>query len=923
MRPRVTAFLLGALTAFALCFATPASATDVDGPNDCLRTPVDFGDAPEDLDAYPGIPGHFPTCTRPTLPGTQEIAAGCQPISSPPGPTGFMLHLNGENGYWLGCSASSLPMGIDGDNNGKVSLGSTASVCDGSPVDCMESAFGLTFGQDECTGDNDAGVTPPSLRTCTQSTVQFVTYNCGPTREVFLNILLDMNQDGDWNDAFMCPSGVCANEWAVVNAPIMLPPGCVGATSPAFLVGPYAGNAWLRVSISDQPMNSDYPWAGSASLPGQMTGGETEDYPVTIHEPEPEDPCHTGWEDFGDAPEDLQAYASGLPGHFPTCTFASAAGTQEIQCGTAMSTPPGPTGFVRHVSPPLVPPHFWLGCPNPGPPYGVDGEVDGKVSLFPMPIAVSYCNQAVPIDCSEAAFGLTFGQDECHGDLTDSGVAGPLQFVACSLGVVRFKAYTCTDAEVYLNILVDWNEDGDWNDNLACVSPCPTGCAHEWAVKNAPIALVSGCQSVLSPSFATGPRVGQGWLRITLTQEPVGDDFPWNGSAGVPGEAFRGGETEDYPVKIRERILDPCNSEYEDWGDAPENLAAYPTGIPGHFPTCFLPFAPGTQEIQCDLPLSTPPGLTGYVRHFSAQGDPYKVWLGCGATGVPGGIDGERDGKVNLSPLIGWPSVCNNTVPTDCVELAFGVMPFNQDECTGDLVDAGVTARVQFAACAMAGVWFTTTNCSTTPQPAYLNALVDWNQDGDWNDNIACTSLPAGCAHEWAVKNTPMVLAPGCANYVSTTFLAGPIVGPSWMRITVTHDPVPDDFPWNGSISATGSTFRGGETEDYPVEIVEEPVGVGEQPLPTEVNLVVRPNPSRNGVTFEFALPREGDVSLAVYDIAGRKLREMARGVLPAGAHSLAWDYRTDEGTVAPVGLYLVRLHAGDRLITRTMIRIQ
>jgi hypothetical protein len=38
----------------------PAFATDVDGGGDCMKTGTDFGDAPETIDAYAGVPGRFP-----------------------------------------------------------------------------------------------------------------------------------------------------------------------------------------------------------------------------------------------------------------------------------------------------------------------------------------------------------------------------------------------------------------------------------------------------------------------------------------------------------------------------------------------------------------------------------------------------------------------------------------------------------------------------------------------------------------------------------------------------------------------------------------------------------------------------------------------------------------------------------------------
>lgn len=113
------------------------------------------------------------------------------------------------------------------------------------------------------------------------------------------------------------------------------------------------------------------------------------------------------------------------------------------------------------------------------------------------------------------------------------------------------------------------------------------------------------------------------------------------------------------------------------------------------------------------------------------------------------------------------------------------------------------------------------------------------------------------------------------------------------------------------------------ETEDYPVTILTQPIGVDERPVPNEFRLGVKPNPSRDRVTVDFALPHDGEVSLSVYDVAGRVLRELACGPTPAGMHSRSWDYRTDQGRPVSAGLYLVKLRVGDRVITRTLVRIQ
>ncbi len=909
---------IGVLLMGALALPAPAPATDVDGPNDCQRSAVDFGDAPEGVFAYPGVVGHFPTCTVPTAPGDRTLA--CAPISTAPGLTGFVRHQHpaAGGGYWLGCPLTGgLPQGIDSEIDGKMNAtGAPISVCnDVVPTDCVEAAFGMSFGQDECYGSTDAGIASPvSFGICTNSTVTFQAYNCATvSRQVVLNILVDWNQDGDWNDNYQCNT-TCAFEWAVKNVSIVLGPGCNTVTSPIFMSGPNAGDGWMRISISDEAVNDNFPWAGTATSPGQQfTDGETEDYPVVINHTAP---C-PDYEDWGDAPEEVQAYP-GIPGRFPTCSAVTLPGTQQLFCAP-ISTPPGPTGFVRHVSSSDDPYQFLLGCGDPaaGLP-GVDSELDGKTNDTGGPISV--CSPAIAVDCVEAAFGLNFGQDECNADGVDAGIAGPISFNTCTASTVTFKTFNCqTPRDVYLNILVDWNRDGDWNDNFQCGTGPNPSCAYEWAVKNQIVTLGSGCETHISPSFLAGPNAGRGWLRITLTATPVSDDFPWDGSAGGPaGQGFfRGGETEDYPVTI----ATPCQIDYQDFGDAPEGIAAYSTGIIGHFPTCIFPTAPGDQQLECAPPSSTPPAITGYVKHVALASDADHFWLGCGTPISPlSGIDSEIDGKVNLVAISGSISWCNDAVIVDCNEFADGQL-YGQDECYGD-ADAGLASFVTVTGCSLGVVPYNAYNCSDNNTTVYLNILVDWNYDGDWNDMIACP--PHRCAPEWAVKNKKVGLAPGCNALTSPSFQVGPREGTPWMRITLSSEPAPDDYPWNGSASLPGSQFTGGETEDYPIGIAAKVTGVEDGSRSGDLWFApIVPNPARSGIVASYTLSRESDVSLVAYDIAGRQLAELARGRMQPGEHRVEWKFRDARGAEITSGYYVLKLRVGDRVLTQRGIRIR
>ena len=70
-------------------------------------------------------------------------------------------------------------------------------------------------------------------------------------------------------------------------------------------------------------------------------------------------------------------------------------------------------------------------------------------------------------------------------------------------------------------------------------------------------------------------------------------------------------------------------------------------------------------------------------------------------------------------------------------------------------------------------------------------------------------------------------------------------------------------------------------------------------------------NPSPSGARFRFSLPRPLDVRLVIYDVAGREVAVLARGIRDAGVHDVAWDGRNMAGHPAPDGLYLARLLAG------------
>ena len=85
----------------------------------------------------------------------------------------------------------------------------------------------------------------------------------------------------------------------------------------------------------------------------------------------------------------------------------------------------------------------------------------------------------------------------------------------------------------------------------------------------------------------------------------------------------------------------------------------------------------------------------------------------------------------------------------------------------------------------------------------------------------------------------------------------------------------------------------------------------------------IGPNPFHLGVEVEFALARGGDVDLRVYDLLGREVRVVARGLaLSAGPHRLSWDGRDVRGRAVGSGVYFVKLKSPAGSWTRAIVKI-
>ncbi len=87
--------------------------------------------------------------------------------------------------------------------------------------------------------------------------------------------------------------------------------------------------------------------------------------------------------------------------------------------------------------------------------------------------------------------------------------------------------------------------------------------------------------------------------------------------------------------------------------------------------------------------------------------------------------------------------------------------------------------------------------------------------------------------------------------------------------------------------------------------------------------LSARPNPTSGTTEIGLVLPAGAHVTLRVYDVAGRLIRTLIEGPMPAGVHRARWDGLDARGRAARSGIYFAKLEAGSTIRSEQILLLR
>lgn len=85
----------------------------------------------------------------------------------------------------------------------------------------------------------------------------------------------------------------------------------------------------------------------------------------------------------------------------------------------------------------------------------------------------------------------------------------------------------------------------------------------------------------------------------------------------------------------------------------------------------------------------------------------------------------------------------------------------------------------------------------------------------------------------------------------------------------------------------------------------------------------ITPNPIHTTAIFRYAIPKEADVKLAIFDVTGRQVVSLVNRHQRPGYYKVEWNGRSEGGKKLASGVYFIRMDANDNQFTRKAVLIR
>jgi len=83
------------------------------------------------------------------------------------------------------------------------------------------------------------------------------------------------------------------------------------------------------------------------------------------------------------------------------------------------------------------------------------------------------------------------------------------------------------------------------------------------------------------------------------------------------------------------------------------------------------------------------------------------------------------------------------------------------------------------------------------------------------------------------------------------------------------------------------------------------------------------PNPFNPSTRIRFEIAKEAHVRINIYDVTGRRVRQLENARMGPGGYERVWNGRDDDGRSLPSGAYYVRLETPQKIDRRKVLLVK